>query len=111
RGRFDETRLDGYWRGEGHPSGGYPTVRDGGEGGGVGRGRSDHGNPGGGRSLSGSGAGHGERRVSNETRLDLGYRTDETSFDVPAYGSRFDDTRFDDMRALSSAPGRGATPL
>jgi hypothetical protein len=110
RPRFDETRLDSFWRGDGHPSGDFPTVRDGGEGGGVGRGRSDHRNPGGRRSLSGAGAGYGERRVSNETRLDLGYRADETSFDVPAYG-RYDDTRMDDMRALSSARGRAATGL
>jgi hypothetical protein len=83
--RFDETRLDNFWPG------------------------------GGGRRGAGRDSGTGPHRAyrPNDTRLDLGYRTDQTRFDVPAYGSFGDETRMDGMRALSADPnqGRAATSL
>jgi hypothetical protein len=45
-----------------------------------------------------------------ETRLDLGYRADQTRFDVPAYGAYGDETRLD-MNALAVESGRSATGL
>ncbi len=82
--RFDETRLDNFWADGDDWFGG--SRGDSGRGG-VSRDSSEF------RSLdTGSGAGRRERRttgshrapVSNETRLDLGYRSDQVRRDAPA---------------------------
>lgn len=99
RRRLDETSIDSFWPGDGHPSGGYPSVGDGGT---VSRVRATSSQP----ALPRGGA--APRNPSSQTRLDLGFRADEVS----AYAPRFDETRLDDMRALSEAPaarGRSAT--
>jgi len=94
--RFDETRLDNFWPGNG---GGRDDSRGDGGGAGVSRDRSAVGNDGGGL-FAGSG------RRSRETRLDMGF----SSFDVPDYG---DETRLDNLADLTGqpAPDRAAVGL
>jgi len=82
--RFDETRLDNFWPGNG---GGQDGSRGDGGGAGVSPDRSVLGNDGGGVLAGASGR-------SAETRLDMGYR----AFDVPAYG---DETRLDNLGDLT----------
>jgi hypothetical protein len=89
--RFDETRLDNFWpgNGAGH-GGGQGESRGDGGGAGASRDRSAAGNDGGGL-FAGSG------RRSRETRLDMGF----SAFDVPRYG---DETRLDNLGDPSGRP-------
>ncbi|HUN34106.1 MAG TPA: hypothetical protein VMU95_19060, partial [Trebonia sp.] len=92
--RFDETRLDNFWPGNGGGRGDSPA--DGGSAG-VGRDRSALGNDGGGM-LAGTG------RRSRETRLDMGFK----SFEVPAYG---DETRLDNLADFAGQPALDRTAV
>jgi hypothetical protein len=93
--RFDETRLDNFWQ-DGDGGSGYQGP--------AGSGYKDDG-------LSSLGRGSGSHRGgrSDETRLDLGYRANQTRFDMPVYDPKGDETRFDMLADL--APGRAATAL
>jgi len=145
--RFDETRLDNFWPDGDDQSGSWfgGTQEDGGRGG-AGRDRSGY------RSLDrDSGprgsvpAGFGGQRpagshrapTSNETRLDMGFRSDQVRREPVAYNSgplrlsgpmkfdsgllrlnspmsgpmRFDETRLDNMAALTGESSRAATGL
>jgi hypothetical protein len=140
--RFDETRLDNFWPdGDDRPGSWFGGTREESARGGVSRDRSEY------MGLDrDGGAGHGGQRpsgshrapASNETRLDLGYRSDQVRRDAPALNSaayasgplrlsgpmkfdsgllrmsdpmRFDETRLDNMAALAAEPSRTATGL
>jgi len=143
--RFDETRLDNFWPDGDDQSGSwFGDAQDGGRGG-VGRDRSEFGSldRDGGTRGNNVPAGFGGQRttgshrapVSNETRLDMGFRGDQVRRDAPAFNSgplrlsgpmkfdsgllrlsgsgpmRFDETRLDNMAALTAESSRTATGL
>ncbi|HTU72201.1 MAG TPA: hypothetical protein VMG38_01660 [Trebonia sp.] len=95
--RFDETRLDNFWPGNGGGQGGRDDSR--GDGGGAGAGRD--------RSAMGSDGGNlfaGTGRRSRETRLDMGF----SAFDIPNYG---DETRLDNLAAPADRPALDRTAV
>jgi hypothetical protein len=96
--RFDETRLDNLWM-----AGDDVRREDGPAGYGNGGGADTRG-----RSESPSAVGRGRRARAAETRYDMRALVepgDNTRFDM----ERFDETRLDDLRALSSAKGLRAS--
>ena len=146
--RFDETRLDNFWPdGDDQPDSWFGESREDGGRGGVSRDRSEYGSQDfGADQRSGAGAGYGEQRPTgshrapgaDQTRLDLGYRSDQVRRDDPAWASaayasgplrlsgpmkfdsgllrlsspmRFDETRLDNMSALAGESSRTATGL
>ncbi|HEX3960346.1 MAG TPA: hypothetical protein VHZ03_27535 [Trebonia sp.] len=142
--RFDETRLDNFFGdGDDRPGSWFDGSREDSGRGGVSRDRSEYRGP---DRDGGTGAGRGGQRPtgshrapgSNDTRLDLGFRSDQVRRDAPAVNTaaypsgslrlsgpmkfdsgllrmsgpmRFDETRLDNMPALAAEPSRTATGL